>query len=158
MLHKLNLIFVGVLMATFSLSAQEVITAQGDYFTASNGSLSWTLGEPITETFSNGSNDLTQGFQQTKLIATLVNNITSNINIQLYPNPVANYLTINLGFGFKTGIYYNLMDNQGKLIKIALLKNTKSVVDFSTYAKGVYLLNISSKDNQIIKTYKVIKQ
>ncbi|MBN2174518.1 MAG: hypothetical protein JW731_10310, partial [Bacteroidales bacterium] len=42
----------------------EVIASAGDYFENSTGSLSWTLGEVMNETFSNGSNILTQGFQQ----------------------------------------------------------------------------------------------
>ncbi|MFU8844174.1 MAG: hypothetical protein ACNA7V_10250 [Bacteroidales bacterium] len=42
----------------------EVIATAGDYFENSSGSLSWTLGEVMTETFSSGGNILTQGFQQ----------------------------------------------------------------------------------------------
>lgn len=41
-----------------------VIASSGGYFTGTGASLSWTLGEIATETFSNGSYILTQGFQQ----------------------------------------------------------------------------------------------
>jgi hypothetical protein len=41
-----------------------VISSSGDYFEGSNASISWTLGEIATETFTNGSVVLTQGFQQ----------------------------------------------------------------------------------------------
>jgi hypothetical protein len=41
-----------------------VIASSGEYFENANNSISYTLGEIATETFSNGSNILTQGFQQ----------------------------------------------------------------------------------------------
>lgn len=46
----------------------EVIASAGDYFENGNGSLSWTLGELATETYSNGNITLTQGFQQSYMI------------------------------------------------------------------------------------------
>ena len=53
-----------------STNAQEVITTAGDYHSAASGSLSWTLGEVLTETYSTGLNSLTQGFNQSQLSAT----------------------------------------------------------------------------------------
>lgn len=41
-----------------------VLPSAGGYFSAANGSLSWTLGETVTPTLQAGSNILTQGFQQ----------------------------------------------------------------------------------------------
>jgi hypothetical protein len=49
---------------SFQAKAQQVIATSGGYFEGENLSLSWTLGEPVTETFSNGGVILTQGFQQ----------------------------------------------------------------------------------------------
>lgn len=52
----------------FLISAQsvspEVISSAGDYYENVNGSLSWTLGEIATETYTAGNIILTQGFQQ----------------------------------------------------------------------------------------------
>ncbi|MEZ5197256.1 MAG: hypothetical protein R2764_12900 [Bacteroidales bacterium] len=42
----------------------EVVASSGDYYEGTNGSLSWTLGEIATETYSAGGVILTQGFQQ----------------------------------------------------------------------------------------------
>lgn len=57
-----------ILLIPLFLGAQsvspEVISSAGDYFEGANASLSWTLGEIATETFSNGSVTLNQGFQQ----------------------------------------------------------------------------------------------
>jgi len=42
----------------------EVVSSAGDYYENANVSLSWTLGEIATETYTNGNIILTQGFQQ----------------------------------------------------------------------------------------------
>jgi hypothetical protein len=42
----------------------EVVAAAGDYYESANASLSWTLGEVATETYTGTSATLTQGFQQ----------------------------------------------------------------------------------------------
>jgi len=51
--------------ASFSQTSDlKVISSAGDYFVGSEITLSWTLGEPVIETFENGGILLTQGFQQ----------------------------------------------------------------------------------------------
>ncbi|MBC8488731.1 MAG: hypothetical protein H8D45_22130 [Bacteroidetes bacterium] len=66
-MKKFSIIMIGGLLS-FAVAAQslspEVIASSGDYYENANASLSWTLGEIATETYSNASNILTQGFQQ----------------------------------------------------------------------------------------------
>ncbi len=50
----------------------EVVAGSGDFFEGSGISISWTLGEPVVETFNNGGIILTQGFQQPSMLS-LVN-------------------------------------------------------------------------------------
>jgi hypothetical protein len=57
--------------------SQSVIASAGDYSSSSSASLSWTLGEICTETFSNGGYVLTQGFQQP------VEGVVISINLDL---------------------------------------------------------------------------
>ncbi len=46
----------------------QVSPASGGYFTGGGNSLSWTMGETVTQTFQNGNLILTQGFQQPYVI------------------------------------------------------------------------------------------
>ncbi len=47
----------------FQAKAQQVVATAGGYYEGDNLSLSWTLGEPVIETFNSGGLILTQGFQ-----------------------------------------------------------------------------------------------
>ena len=60
--------------------SQNVVATSGDYFENANASVSLTLGEVVTETFSTGNVILTQGFQQALSIT-----ITGvNLDMQVY--------------------------------------------------------------------------
>ena len=45
-----------------SVSAQEVVSTQGDSYSNASGSIDFTIGEVIITTGTDGTNDLTQGF------------------------------------------------------------------------------------------------
>nr|NQU93634.1 hypothetical protein [Bacteroidota bacterium] len=59
--HLLLLLLTSIIIQS---SAQQVISTAGGYFEGENISLSWTLGEPVIETFEGNGIILTQGFQQ----------------------------------------------------------------------------------------------
>lgn len=65
---KTGIILIILFASTILCSAQsierDVVASSGDYFEGANISLSWTLGEIATETYSSGNIILTQGFQQ----------------------------------------------------------------------------------------------
>jgi len=155
---KLNKFFLFIsFFYFFGYNAQEIISTQGDYFTNGTGSLSWTIGEPITETYSSASNDLSQGFQQTELQATLVEEAIIDITVQIYPNPVSDFLNISIDQQ-KINHSFLIFDAQGKLLKNEVILSSSSIIDFSLYTKGIYFLKIQNKDKQLIKTYKIVKQ
>ncbi len=61
----ISLIFSGIFMLfCLQVFSQEVIATAGGYYEGENFSVSWTLGEPVTETFTGADVILTQGFQQ----------------------------------------------------------------------------------------------
>ena len=57
---------ISAALIAFSLNtfAQQIIATSGGYFEGENISMSWTLGEPVIETFAGEDIILTQGFQQ----------------------------------------------------------------------------------------------
>ncbi len=134
-----------------------VVATAGDYFQGTNTSLSWTLGEPVIETFSNSGNILTQGFQQSKYI---INNIYENpVNdfiINIYPNP-ANDI-INIDFSAKTtSLYAEVYDLLGKQVIRKELVELHEYLDMTNLVASEYILIISNKEGKILKTSKILK-
>ena len=154
---SLTLGVLGKLNMAYSQSiAPEILAVSGDYFTGTNATLSWTIGESVTETFSSANAILTQGFHQTSLTVTGIKDIDKNFSVSVYPNPVMNQLTVELE-KVKRNYSIEITDLNGKLISVQKINSTHSTIDVITYSAGVYFLNLKNENNQLIKTFKIQK-
>ncbi len=145
-----------LLMSATAVNAQEIITSGGDFFKNSSISVSWTLGETITETISDGTNILTQGFQQSRLSATEIFSVNSvNSVISIFPNPAENI--INIKINTPDNLQYQFLDINGRILKEATITNVNTEIKVNNMPVSVYFLKIYN-NNRIIKTYKIIKQ
>lgn len=138
-----------------------VISNNGGYSTAAQGSIAWTIGEPISETYNSGANITTMGFHQPELgLATLIKQNSNQAELLVYPNPVKESLTVSFK-DMENGTYkYDLVDDLGKLIyqsETSINDQNKAIdLNMSKYAAGNYFIRISnSKINKTVKITKV---
>ncbi len=154
-----QIIFVLSFSNIFSQTlSPEIITTSGDYYTNPYSSLSVTIGEPLTETISDSSVILTQGFQQSSYVITVIEEILSdNFKVKVYPNPATDYINIDFNIKDHSDILIQLSDANGRI----LLKENINSESFSKklnlniYAAGTYFLRLTSEDYS--KTYKIVK-
>lgn len=157
-----KLLFLTATLAFFSINAQnqEVVSSAGDHYDNGTVQISWTLGEIVTETASDGNNIITQGFHQSNLTITKIdedylNNINASVNI--FPNPTSDLATIELTDVESANFIYELNDNKGKTIIKKNFDSGTEVIDFSQYAASIYYIRIYSKSGDYSETFKVIK-
>lgn len=138
--------------------APDVISSSGNYFDNGTVSISWTLGEGVIETFSDGNNILTQGFQQSNYDIVAVESFDDNFNISLYPNPTSQFLNLDWETSGNSEIMIEIFDVQGKLLinKKYAEATAKKQINLSTFPSAAYMLRVS-KGDKIVKTYKVTK-
>ena len=153
------LVVLFALLATIELQAQESPTASGGDATGSGGSSSYTVGQVVytTNTGSNGS--VAQGVQQPYEISitTGVNETTINLEMSVFPNPTTNYLQLKVDSEKLENLNFQLIDLQGKVITNKKVTATTSTINMEALPKAVYFLNVT-RNNQTVKTFKVIKQ
>lgn len=137
----------------------EVIASAGEHYDNGTTQLSWTLGEVVIDTYDNGSNILTQGFHQTQLTVTSIEENLADIRMNLYPNPTSEFLNIELGNNDKD-INLQLFDMSGKLIHKDVINahDTKYVLPMQSVATGKYLVQMQSEDGKMNTTHKIMKQ
>ena len=161
-MKKISLIFVVIFFATFSFSQSinnELTSNAGNTGEDSNGNtLSWSVGEVLTQTYSSDNNKLTQGFHQGILTFVNINEKQElDFTINIYPNPTTNILTIDISkLPDNETLKVKILDINGKLINERML-DLSNTIDFRNYAKGTYLISIHNSKNEIIKTGKIIK-
>jgi len=154
MQKKTLMLMLVLFTAVISTKAQEVVSSSGNYQETSNGSLSWTIGEPITETKSNG-NTLTQGFQQSRLTVTNISEIKpADISVSIFPNPTNEFITIKVSEAQDYTV--QLFNLNGQLLTEQKSNNTEERIDMMPYTNGTYLLKFIN--NNETNTYQIIKQ
>lgn len=134
--------------------AQQVISSQGESYSNTNTNIDFTIGEIVTNTVSDGTNDLTQGFHQTNWIFVALEDLQPETQVNIYPNPAVDELTIETS-AFKE-LSFELVDAEGKLVEQDELTAEKTPVKVAELAPGNYILNIRY-GNQVWKNFKLIK-
>ncbi len=149
--HILTLTALGIVCF---VNAQEVVSTQGDSYSNANGSIDFTIGEVVTETGTDGTTDLTQGFHQTNWNFLGVEDFTPNYEAIIFPNPTEDVLNIRTS-SFEN-VMYTLYDAQGKLVMHSILNGEQTHIQVSQLAPGSYSLTLHN-ESQNLKTFKLVK-
>ena len=151
---KKNLLVLLSLITTLSVSAQEVVSTQGDSYSNGSGSIDFTLGEVIIATGTDGTNDITQGFHQTNWNFLGVEDFAPNYEAIIYPNPTEDVL--NIRTSTFENVTYTLYDVQGKLVMQDILSAEQTPIQVSQLPPGAYSLTLNN-EAQNLKTFKLVK-
>ncbi len=146
------LFFLAISVTAYSQDMpQQVIGSAGDQHTNESASVSWTVGEVSTATFSSSSVTLSQGFQQGNLtINTLVDQDMLDFNLKAYPNPVIDILLLETD---EKQQMYQVINMQGEVVLNGNITAVLQEIDFTNLPNGVYLLSVDQK-----QTHKIIKK
>jgi len=151
------LIFCSSATAFSQQVTPQVIASTGDYFVGSSSTLSWTLGEIAIDTYYGTSNTLAQGFQQPQLSFSEIENFAPEILLSVYPNPTTSEINLQIDDNSEM-LQIQILDVHGKLIfSDSYSGNAIKKIDFSSYPDGLYLLQVSSPENGLLKTFKIQK-
>ncbi|MEX1001685.1 MAG: T9SS type A sorting domain-containing protein [Crocinitomicaceae bacterium] len=149
-----SLFFIAIINPLL-LSSQEVVSVQGDSYNNDNKSVDFTIGEIIINTVSDSTNDITQGFHQTKWDFLNIELHNSNVEIKVYPNPVEKQLNIET-FPYKN-INYKMYNNKGQVVLEGILTQEITSLNTENLQSANYTLILLNDKKEKIKTYKLIK-
>lgn len=138
-----------------------VVASSGATITGASNTLSFTAGEAVVGTITNGPT-LGQGFWLGAIEGVVLSNedFSYEVEATVYPNPVTDYLSINFkdmqGEKFEVSLY----DTNGKQVyqnKLVPGSETE-IINFYQFSSGMYLLSIEQPSTNKSKTFKIIKQ
>lgn len=155
---KANL-FLTILSLTFvnySFGQKDVV-ASGGQATGSGGSVSYSIGQIDYITSLGSGGTITQGVQQPYEIFVVsgIEEQTINLLINAFPNPVIEFVTLDLS---ETGneTKYILYSVEGKKITENNISEKTTSIQMSELSSGIYFLEVQ-RNNQKIKQYKIVK-
>ena len=137
---------------------RDVIATAGDHFVAPTFSLSWTLGEPVTETISNDGIMLTQGFHQGEFKLTAIREpLAEQFDITVFPNPTPDILNIRFNSEMNEIITVQLYSMTGEKILFQRTQDKNIQLNLANLSNASYLLSLRKNDGALITTYVINK-
>jgi hypothetical protein len=135
--------------------AQQITATSGNNYSNSSGSISYTIGEPVTVTLQAENAILTQGFQQGEISVNIIYvDPTSSIEITAFPNPTSEYVFLKTE-NFD-GLQYVLYSIDGKEIEQGILFEGECEINFTAFKSSTYILKVF-KEKTEIKSFKIVK-
>lgn len=153
-MKKKALIAFSLVVVSTTAFGQEVISSQGNSYANSSGSIDFTIGEVVTNTVTNGTNDLTQGFHQTTWQFVELDEFDANFLVFIFPNPTQDVLTIQAAA--YEGVMFVLTDARGRVVMKDVLMGELTPLDVASFEVGTYNLSLE-KDSSILKALRLIK-
>lgn len=131
--------------------------------TQSNGSLMFVLGEVVLLSATDTDNNtINSGFTSgsTITISTVATVDNSLMDVQIYPNPASNLITVAIHDINIPEFIIEVIDMHGRLVNsgryTGLSKNIG--INSSVWENGKYILQLKSKNEEIFGSYQIIKQ
>ncbi len=131
-----------------------VIGSTGMQVSSASSLLSWTVGETVIETISDQVNIITQGFHQTQLVATSIEQPGIPVETVVYPNPFSD--RINIDFNDFIAANVRIIDMIGKVVFTEYVSGTTFAINTGYMPSGVYFVRVDF-DNGSSSIFKVVK-
>jgi hypothetical protein len=150
---KTHFLTLATLLATFSLKSQsvspEVLSSAGGVNQSSGGSIEWTIGEPVSDTYTSSNHIATMGFHQPELsLANAIKELRTEGEFMVYPNPVQDELKISFDGLPLSNYRLTLSDMTGRIISTRQFTSSAELrqvaLQVQGLAQGNYLLHVSS--------------
>lgn len=133
------------LSANAQTATPDIMGTAGGHGASSAAQVSWSIGEPVTETALGGSARLTQGFEQPRFNLTIGMVETAEAwAINAYPNPVNGLLTVELPDDLVDANAV-LFDAAGKRTIEQRINTRRTTLDLSMLASGQYFLELHDR-------------
>jgi hypothetical protein len=143
-----------------TLRGQATIPATGGNANGSGGSVSYTIGQILYNTFSGTNGTVAQGVQQPYEIS-VVTGIRNTEEIDLecfvYPNPTSGLAKLVFKSPDYKNMRFRLYDINGMLVQDKKVESMETDISLENLSSSVYFLKVI-KDNIDIKVFKIVKK
>jgi len=143
-----------------AVKAQNAIPATGGNAIGSGGTISYTVGQVVTNTLSGSNGTLLQGVQQPyeiSVVTAIKNTEAINLKYFVYPNPTSGITKLVFESPDYANLRYQLLDINGKLLQDKKVDGQETEISLENLSSSAYFLKVY-KNNIEIKVFKIIKK
>lgn len=153
-------LFIAFIICIAPVSAQESVNASGGNASGSGGSVSYSVGQLVFTTSTGTTGSVEQGVQHPYEIMMVTGTEEAKgilLSVSAYPNPAANYLTLEIHDCEISNLSFQIYDMQGNLVCNDNIEGMRSGIYTGNLAPAAYFLKVT-RGKEILKTFKIIKK
>ena len=156
---KRLLLMLGGIAGYTAVTAQaltpQVIASSGTTYAVSGVNLSFTIGEPLTNTLGAGATSLSQGFHQQTFDIVAIEDHLPNFDISVYPVPMDQFVSVECTQ--EDLIQVRIYDVAGRSLLTSAVFSKKIMLNVQDMANGPYMLVVTTAEGAPVKTFSVVK-
>ena len=137
---------------------QQSVSSSANLISASNGTVSYTVGQPIVITMDNNicklNHGVHQGYFEKKV--TGISFLKADFTVKVYPNPVVSTAILNIDYDDLANFRYVLTDIKGGTLISDNIVDNSTQISMSGYNSGIYFIRIM-QHNKLVASIKIIK-
>ena len=151
-------LFIIILIGSAGIYAQGTVNATGGNSKGVNGDVSYSIGQLLYTSYTGTNGSASHGVQLPKeiLIVLGVDDIIDLPELTIYPNPVTEYLKLNIKKLDWQDLHYDLYDMQGRSLRNERFKGNITFINLKDLSPAVYFLRINN-NKKTLKNFKIIK-
>ena len=154
---RLLILTIGLSWSDFAQSQQSSNAVGGDA-TGSGGSVAYSVGQIVYTTHTGSTGSVAQGVQQAYEIFSIgINETELNSSLSLFPNPIADNLTLQISDFNKEKLSYILFDTHGKLLRNGQVTAQQTQINTSSLLPATYFIKVLNQENKQVQSFKIIK-
>lgn len=141
------------------IHAQQGFLATGGDASGLGGTVNFSVGQIGYVYAVGGQMSVSPGVQQPYEFSTLGLDNYADISLSMiaFPNPVVDFVLLQVEMPRLNFLHYQLTDFSGKQLRLELIVNEKTEINMKELPAATYLLIISN-EKSVLKTFKIIKK
>ncbi|MBQ0788270.1 MAG: T9SS type A sorting domain-containing protein [Oceanihabitans sp.] len=150
--------FIFLSLGTIKTNAQESLNTSGGNISSSDGSISQSVGQLFINPINGSNGNIYQGVQFAIDLENLdTNSYLFDLNVKTFPNPATSELNLQVSNINSHKLSYKIYDFLGRLIKSDTISTEKTTINIEDLPNAAYLLNVFSENQNLIKSFKILK-
>jgi hypothetical protein len=150
---------LSLLTLVFGLTGKAQIStnATGGDATGTGGSVAYSVGQIVYTTNTGATGQVSQGVQQPyEIFSAGMNETETIILLSIFPNPTLDQLTLQISDLNDKQLSYQLLDIQGKILKVEKLTSKNTQIEMSNLPVAFYIINVY-EEAKLVQMFRVNK-
>jgi len=156
---NISIFFISLSMPIYAV-AQEVVISSGANISDNGGSVSYSVGQVISQPSKGVDGTVAAGVQQAYIIdvsTSMEDNQRISLSASAYPNPSTDFLILEVNEFKLSAFRFQLTDISGKVLQSRNITADKTNIPMSNLIPATYFLKVIKNDSEV-KVFKIIKK